>query len=433
MQKLPKSARVFYPYTWYGGTAEYVKGMGFTDVAEARHLRTYHLTADTSVTYAVNRMDSVMIIESRGEVFVNINDALHSAPPAVVDPYLRELKRLWPRINTVFCGFGGASYFPNTTHCPGKNDVEIGAAREQLFARNFCHIVKELEPEVAVPFAADFALLHPRQRWINDVRFPRLRLPEYFGQLYPGNHSRPRVLPMFSGDVLNGNVLEPVSPYRNLFQEGNHSRLLEEQYNQEMAQAEMPQYVGEPDARAFEVEMLQNLKLRARLFHDSVLAKIRFTVKASDVSENPYFNIFFRQGQPVVERSKERCAGSLLEFESTSRILRHSFASDWGGDALTIGYGCEIQVFEQETITSNLDTICVRLLTRHPSARRPEKIEPVRWMHHLLQGPAPARAYFHNALNDVTRETLFRPQCEACRACDYLFSGQESPVVNSVL
>lgn len=432
LQQLPKSARVFYPYTWYGGTAEYLKQMGFHDVVEAQHLSTYRLSADTSVTYVVNRMDSVIVIESKGEVFVNINDALHSAPLPVVDPYLRELKRRWPRIDAVFCGFGGANYFPNTVHCPGKNDVEIGEVREQLFARNFCHIVKELDPAVAVPFAADFALLHPRQRWINDLRFPRWQLPECFRQLYPDGPVS-RILPMFSGDVLSGHSLEPLSAYRGRLKEGNFNRLVEEQYHEEMAKVAMPQWVDEAEATALEVEMLENITVRARLFDDVVLGKIRFTVKASDVSERPFFNVSFPHGCVVIERSCGRSDASLLELESTSRILRHSFASQWGGDALTIGYGCEIQVFDQETLTSNLDTICVRLLTRHPSATRLsslDKLEPVRWARHLLEGPAPVRAYLKNALNELTRETLFRPHCEACRACDYLFRGQASPVAN---
>lgn len=38
----------------------------------------------------------------------------------------------------------------------------------------------------------------------------------------------------------------------------------------------------------------------------------------------------------------------------------------------------------------------------------------------------PVPAYIGNALNDVTRETLFRPKCDACRACNYLFSDQEA-------
>ncbi len=429
LQQLSKSASVFYPYTWFGGTAGYLQSLGFANVTETHHLRTYHLTPDTSVTYAVNRMDSVMVIESQGEVFVNINDALHSAPPKVVDPFLRKLKERWPRINTVFCGFGGASYFPNTIHCPGKNDVEIGEAREELFARNFCRIVKELDPVVGVPFAADFVLLHPKQRWINNVRFPRMRLPEYFKQLYPLDTTRTRIEPMFSGDVLNGAELIKKSPYRDRFQEGNCDHLIEEQYSIEIEKAEQPVEISEPSADEVEREMMQNLRCRARLFDCTVLDKTKFTVKVSDIPVRPYFNISFAQGQPFVQRSTERSVDSILELESNSRILRTSFGSEWGGDALTIGYGCDIRVFNQETMSSNLDTICVRLLTRHPTTR--EKLEPVRWMRHLLDGPAPAREYKENALNDVTREMLFRPKCEACRACNYLFDGQETQTVTA--
>jgi hypothetical protein len=428
LRQLPKRATVFYPYTWFAGTPDYLKSLGFNDVTEARHMRTYYLTTDTSVTYVVNRMDSVMVIESKGEVFININDALHSAPPGVVDPFVRELKRRWPNIDTVFCGFGGASYFPNTIHCPGKRDAEIGEAREELFARNFCRIVQELNPKVAVPFAADFALLSPRQRWINDIRFPRLQLPAYFKKLYPLSPDRPQIQPMFPGDVLNSTELVCKSPYRSQIQEGNSGALLKEQYQAEILESEKSAAIRESEAEILERELIGNLKLRVRLFESSVLNKISFTVKVSDISERPYFNISLSSGQPVVERSSARSADSILELECNSSALRYSFATVWGGDALTIGYACEIQVFNPETITSNLDTICVRLLTRHPSKRNPlawEQLEPVRWMRHMLDGPAPAREYSKNALNEITRETLFRPKCEACRACDYLFDGQD--------
>jgi len=259
------------------------------------------------------------------------------------------------------------------------------------------------------------------------VRFSRLQLPAYFNKLYPHDPTRPQILPMFSGDVLNGTDLICKSPYRSQLREGNCAGLIEQQYQREIVESEQLVTISENEAETFHRELSGNLELRAQLFASSVLEKICFTVKVTDIVERPYFNLSFRHGQPVAERSSSRNANSILELESSSRILRHSFASEWGGDALTIGYGCEIQVFKQETITSNLDTICVRLLTRHPSTR--EKLEPVRWMRHLLDGPAPAREYSENALNEITRETLFRPKCEACRACDNLFNGQETLTV----
>src|SRR5205823_2432260 len=120
LRLLPKTARVLYPYSWYGGATQFLHDLGFEEVVEAAAQKTYKLSSDTSVTYIVNGLDSIVVIESRDKVFVNINDALHSYPPKIQDLFIHALKQRWPRIHTVFCGFGGASYFPNTIHCPGK-------------------------------------------------------------------------------------------------------------------------------------------------------------------------------------------------------------------------------------------------------------------------------------------------------------------------
>jgi len=158
--KLPKSARVFYPYAWYGGIKPYLNELGFRDVTEAPTDKTIRVTPETAVTYVVNNLDSIIVIECNGQVFVNVFFVLIRQPPRIVDVFVQHVRERWPRIDTVFCGFGGASYFPNTIHCPGKNDLEIADAREQMFVHAFCRIVHALNPKVAVPFAADFALLH---------------------------------------------------------------------------------------------------------------------------------------------------------------------------------------------------------------------------------------------------------------------------------
>src|SRR5260370_42564351 len=116
-------------------------------------------------------MTSIIVIENNGKVYVNIKDGLQSYPPKIISLFVDTIKNQWPRLDYIFCGFGGASYFTNTIHCPGKNDLEIGEAREQLFEHNFCNIVHKLRPKVAVPFAANFVLLNSEQRWINKLRF----------------------------------------------------------------------------------------------------------------------------------------------------------------------------------------------------------------------------------------------------------------------
>ena len=209
LRQLLKDARVFYPYSWHGGARQFLGNLGFAHCQEAATGRTYRLVERTQVTFIANNLDSIIVIEHDGQVFVNANDALHSYPAATIDYYVERIARRWGRIDGLFCGYGGANYFPNTIHCPGKDDVETGRVREQLFVNNFCRIVDGLKPQVAVPFAADFVLLDPRQRWINDVKMPRSRLGEYYRQYFEkegGERFDADIIAMYPGDVLEETI-----------------------------------------------------------------------------------------------------------------------------------------------------------------------------------------------------------------------------------
>jgi len=431
LSSLPKTARVLYPYTWYGGIKPYLKELGFQNVQEAPTHKTIQLTPYSCVTYIVNGLDSIIVIENRGKVFVNINDALHSYPPKIVDVFVRYIRRRWPRIDTVFCGFGGASYFPNTVHCPGKNDVEIAEAREQLFVHAFCRIVHDLQPAVAVPFAADFALLHRGKRWINEVRFPRSRIPDYYREIYGESPNCPRIHAMYPGDLLVDNELLPSSPYRQQLESGSLVPLIDKQYKEEIASLENEKWISQEEAQILEKKLLENLRLRAKRLDPQALSKLEFSLRVPDILEQPFFNINLKSGEPRVQRSAMRSRESILEIEIRSAILRHSFASDWGGDAVTIGYGCELHVFDQRTVEANLDTLCVQLLTRIPAASRHWRNEPLRMTRYVLSSPVnrswAAQATWNrmrgkpssaNDYNDKMREWLFRTKCEVCRACD---------------
>jgi hypothetical protein len=431
VEKLPKLARVFYPYMWYGGIKPYLNELGFLDVTEAPTDKTIRVAPDTAITYVVNNLDSIIVIESGGQVLVNVNDALHSHPPRIADVFVQHILERWPRIDTVFCGFGGASYFPNTIHCPGKNDLEIAEAREQMFVHSFCRIVHALNPRVAVPFAADFALLRPNQRWINERRFPRSRIPEYYREIYGDSPETPQIHVMYPGDVLIDNQLKPFSPYRAKLRAASLSHLIEDQYKEEIAALEKEHWLTEAEVHVLEKELLQNLELRMGVFDPQVLSKIEFSLKVSDIRENPYFTISMKSATPRVQRCEVPSQESILQIEISSSILRHSFASEWGGDAVTIGYGCEIHVFRPEIIQANLDVICVQLLTRIPSASRHWKREPLRlarfifsstitqsWVAQATWNRLRGRRPFPDDYNEKMRPWLFRTKCEVCRACD---------------
>jgi hypothetical protein len=428
LRALPKKAKVFYPYSWYGGTKPFLEQLGFSEVVEAMPEKSYRLTPETTVTYIANAVDNIIVVESGEAVVVNVNDALHSYPTKVIDVFLRALKQRWPRIDTVLSGFGGASHFPNTIHCPGKNDVEIAEAREQLFAHNFCRIVHTLKPRVAVPFAADFALLADNQRWINAVRFPRERLAEYYRELY-GEDQEVQIEPLYSGDMLIGDEVIRNSPYREQLHELGVARLIDRQYAQEIAEKRTVHPIGASDAESLRVKMWENLNLRSQLFTSDALKRATFSVKVLDVPVDDYFNIRFDSESFSVQRDARPDEDAVLVIETTSQILLHSFGSEWGGDAITIGYGCEIHIFDPQTVKDQVDLTCVRLLTRHPQASRHWRVEPIRVARQLLSSHTTrawvvraalnrASEYSETRNNDVMREWLFRSKCEVCRACD---------------
>ena len=221
LSKLGKDKTLVYPYYWYGETFSYLNGLGFKKAIEARSGKRYALGAQTFITPIVNGQDSILVVEADGQVVVNVNDALHSSDVRLIEHYTRILKTAWPRIDAVFCGFGGASHFPNVYHAPGKDDVAVARLREQLYAHNFCRIVERLAPDVAVPFAADFVLLDSKQRWINETRFPREQIAEYYVRNFPGGvHSE--IVVMYPGDRLVDMRLHASSQYRALAKD--HSR-----------------------------------------------------------------------------------------------------------------------------------------------------------------------------------------------------------------
>jgi len=236
---------------------------------------------------------------------------------------------------------------------------------------------------------------------------------------------------MYPGDLLVNNDLVSRSPYRSQLSEGSLRQLVDEQYRQEISSLKEEKWLTEADAQAIERDLRHNLKLRMTLFEPTILDQITFSLKVSDIRENPYFEISTRSGEPRVERSSTPSPDSILEIEVRSEILRCSLSSDWGGDALTIGYGCEIQIARKEIIESNLDVVCVQLLTRIPVASRHWRKEPLRMVRHVLsstisRGWAGQAAWNRlrglpattNDHNDKMRAWLFRTKCEVCRACD---------------
>ncbi len=387
-----KSARVFYPYSWFGGTKEFIQSLGFENVTEAVSWRKYRLTPKTSLTYLANGVDNVMVFESGDEVLVNVNDALHSEPDATIDFFIEEIRTRWPRIDALFCGFGGASYFPNMLHVKGKDDRAVGVVREQLFAHNFCRVVAGLKPRVAVPFAADFALLGPAERWINDVRFPRSRMKDYFDRHFADRARAQPIDAMYPGDVLDGEELKASSPYRARLVHGDLTHLIDEQYADEIARKQNPKLLSDSEAQELANELRQHTSSRLPSIPVAPATKATFCLRISDVRKDNCYHLNLLDGAVRLQRAAQPDANCAMVIDVPSLILRYAMKYEFGGDAIGIGYGANFVLRDRTLATANLDHVCYQLLTRVPTRKAYLKENPRRVVNYLIRQP-PVRTW----------------------------------------
>lgn len=386
LRQMPKDAVVYYPYSFFGGAKEYIESLGFGTVNEAVTFRKLSVSSETTVTFILNSHDSIIVVESGGQVLVNINDALHSYPEKVINYYVDAINQRWPKIDYVFCGFGGSSYFPNTMHISGKDDIEIGLAREQLFVHNFCKIVHDLNPRIAVPFAADFVLLDDSQRWINEVRFPRTKIGEYYEKYFSNGEDGPVIHVMFSGDRIEEGELVQSSPYHLDLTDGDLAHLIEEQYASEIGEREHVRTVDEAKAEQLVEKIAANVRKRMTLYKHGELKDLKFLLHLTDVVERFYYHIEFDRGEPRVWRSESPDDDFLLTMKLSSEVLEYAIGSDWGADVISVGYGAEIYVSDDKAAFVDMERVCMNLLACYPTVSE-WKNAPLRTLQFLLLGP----------------------------------------------
>jgi hypothetical protein len=197
--------------------------------------------------------------------------------------------------------------------------------------------------------------------------------------------------------------------------DGSLGHLIDEQYAEEISALKNPAWLAERQVEELRARILKNVSERAVIFGATPrgrLDRIVFSVRVNDVAERNCFNVAFRGDQASVERSDEPVSGSLLVVDTNSRIMNYSFDNEWGGEALGIGYGCEVQVAERETVGAELDRACLQLLHRLPVFKSHMLRSPLRATRVLMAEKAMRRravgAVYRSG--DETPETTYGKQ-----------------------
>jgi hypothetical protein len=384
LRKIPKQAEVIFPFQWRAGIKPFLNSMGFNKVTEAVSFRTYNVN-DVKVTYIGFSLESVVIIEYKNEVIININDALNSNHENAVDFILKEIQERWPKIDYLLSGWSGASYFPNQIRYPDKNDKEIGKLREQYFANNFCRFASILKPKFALPFASGFVLLAEENLWINHIKFPRNKVSEYYELHFKDEH-RPEFIVAYPGDRIKNGFLSKNSQLHSVEEQDQYD-LAYKHYGKELQEMAEVSFADETEIGDLVKQLKYWVNFNKQLYHQKVIKDVFFSVKLNDTKGEVYLNVTNKNGEFEVERSDDPLPERRLVITTSAKKLLFGFKKVWGGDVLTIGYGLIVDMYDQLSLEKNLDIVCVRLITRYPMARKDLVKYPLRAFKYYTYNP----------------------------------------------
>ncbi len=283
-------------------------------------------------------------------------------------------------------GWSGAGYFPNTVHFASKDDFEIGKMREQYFGNQLCKFIQYLQPKAVAPFAPGFVLLNDDKRWINDVKFPRGMLEEYYHNYYE-KETTIRFHLLYPGDYFEELNFHAASPYYAQLKDGSLHHTIDKVYASEIIEANKIAYADDDLINVLVGKIKYFLGKNRTLYHRRVLEEVNFSIRLRDAKKNSFINVKFDGNEFIVDRADAIAEHAILLVRTSSVLLHYSLDNEWGGDALTIGYGIDVDVLHEDALEKNLDIVCVRLLTRYPRASTQLMKRPLRALKYYFTNP----------------------------------------------
>jgi len=432
LQTIRKEAKIFYPYSWYGGTTGFFNELGFKDIHEIVNEQTRSLTDTIKVTYLSNNLDNVIVLEINGTVIVNVNDALPSASASMIAYFIAKIKKKWKKIDYVFSSYGGASYFPNTVHFANKNDIEIAETRELFFVTNFCKIVSGLDPKFAIPFATDFILLDDNQRWINKTKFPRDKIKQFYTGFTKGQ-SQVEIVEAYPDDYFKDTTFHKTSPYHQKKSVKSLIETIDTDYKQEIEEKHALKKLDAAGLKFVIEKAKKHIEAKKYIIPEEVRKKIKFALKISDAEDGSILTVNFRNEAAIFSVAEKADKDSDLLIELRSKTLLYAIDNEWGGDAIIIGYGAEVYIYHEDAVKYEYENYCVRLLSRYPNTKEYLKRSPFRALKYLLSDDTKRKNLLNKAMGKHDKIIdysdailgkrdlwLNKSKCDVCKACNIL-------------
>lgn len=330
LSSIDRRAALLIPRQRDAGLRDFLRSLGFQRVYELDHGRTRRLAPGFDVTLYANKDDSILVVSSEGRTLVNANDALHASARHVIDHFCEQIRARHGRIETLLLGYGGASWFPNCMR-PSDGPQYDAVARERAFTENFAYVARQLEPAIALPFAASFVLLEDRLRWINRARYDA---PSPCDELRRQGAHRIQTHFLMPGDrVINGRI---VSAGANELSCASADADIDRIYAAEIQELRATLPWDETRLQALLEAWTHNARTRAA----RLLAPGQHLTCRIDITDMPEHSILMEAGHDgaQVERC-DRLRFAPLVLSARLAVLEAWATQEYGYESLSIGYG----------------------------------------------------------------------------------------------
>lgn len=371
------NAQVIVPRTPDLGMRDYLQRIGFNRIREVpsgSSITVRRQTGTMRLTVMTHLDDSMLAVEAGGQVLLNVNDALHASRREIIEEYGRVLRRRFPRIDYLFCGFGGASYFPNCIHVPGKDDLAVARAREEWFLRNFAHITRLLQPRLAFPFAAHFVLPDERTWWVSATRL-QMGSPAAAIRALVG-HSSTEVHDLAPGDYVEDGVAHATPPVEPDVAAARAAVLA--RYPQPAA--------SEPLSAEQFAALVDDVRATATLHtsHGVAAEPFHVAIKLWDYPDSAIAVQRWPNGRvDVAALGADELGQPEAIVETRSDLVKSLMHSPFGRDLITVGYGAQVHLRAADVLRRNPHELLLNLL----APPRP------RWRERLRRHPARAASF----------------------------------------
>jgi len=344
--------------------------------------------------------DTLMVLSDGEEVCININDALHASPGYIQDGVVARLKKLYPSIDYVYCGYGIASHFPNCYVIPGKDNAKTAIERQKHFNRQWARIIEELDPRFGFPFAADVAFLERDLFWANEPTHNGERPVDCYVDLYPD--SKTEIFDIGPGFTIeNGKVTRDVR-----FHDVNESDL-RDQFEREIEKVNKHQVVEADFVDYLRDQLAERVEIcRPYLIEYDGDYRFLIVVRGADSAIE-----ICKSGNEIMLATRPLAGLDRQSYDviltTQSSYLRRTLTSDFGQETLFVGSGCIFEYTSREKAEQNLHREMLPLLNNRTVPPRSRFGDQSKLMFQIKQSIKKALGRVDEDLYDLKRWTVF--------------------------